>query len=293
MKGKILAFVLFTIQMVILPGVFASDNELVIVGPERMSKFTGAWVEKFRQDNPFAIINFRVAKEDEGFVDLLRGRCDIVISSTGPQEAALYKDVKMNKTVVAAEGVVFLVNQQNPVKGLTLTQLADILSGKTMNWEDVGGSYGEIFVYGPPAVSWVNGFILKNILNVFSPDNKRGIAYRVNNIFSNDEIRQQVAVQPLAMGYCSGNYVPAGLKALSVAKGDPAEYILPVKDKISNTSYPLQQPVFLWARDGDASVALFIDRVLSKDYQEMLSAYGFYPAKASDQNSGSIQNRED
>ncbi|MFA5373368.1 MAG: substrate-binding domain-containing protein [Candidatus Omnitrophota bacterium] len=282
MRGKFFAFVFLTFFTLITFGAYAADDEILIEGPEKMAKFAEPWVEKFRQDEPGVAIRFAVCTAREGFTDLSLGECDIVINVSRPQDIFRWEESKVNKTVVAAEGVVFVVNPQNPVDKLTMSELADILSGETINWEDVGGAFGEITVYGPPANSWVNDFVEESILSVFSPSGKKNIAYRVNDFLSNAEIRQQVAVQPLALGYYPGTYVPAGLKMLSVASPTSGEYFTPVKDKMLDARYPVQRPVFFWTSGSNPAVRMFIERVLSRDYQEMLSAYGFYPAAAND-----------
>lgn len=283
MKRPALLFLPVIFCVCLLSGVYAADNELVIEGPEKMAKFAGAWVERFRQDEPGAAIRFNARKAQDGFTSLSRGECGIVINAAGPQEIPGVKAKPVNKTAVAGEGVTFVVNPRNPVTKITIGELGDILSGQTINWEDLGGAFGEIVVYGPPADSWVNDFVEANILNASLPGGKKKIAYRVNNMLSNDEIQREVALNPMAMGYYPGAYASSGLKMLSVASAASGEYLAPAKDKIPDSSYILQRPIFFWTSGMDTQVKLFIERVLSQDYQGMLPAYGFYPAKANDQ----------
>lgn len=55
--------------------------------------------------------------------------------------------------VVAPGGVVVLVHPANPIKALTLVQLADIFSGKVRSWAELGGPSRRIQVYVPEAGS--------------------------------------------------------------------------------------------------------------------------------------------
>jgi phosphate transport system substrate-binding protein len=284
MRKRVWTAILLGVCLLTLSEVYAAETEVLIEGQEKTVKLFAPWVDKFQQDNPGIAIRVSERREAEGFADLISGSCDIVISRKGPKDKATAKDEKINKIAVAAEGVTFVVNPQNPVNKLTVSELKDILSGKIINWNEVGGSYGEITIYGPSADSWANDLVKEYILNSAGVEPKTGITYRALNLSSSEEIRQQVAGQLSAMGYYPGTYVPAGLKALSVAKDASAEYIFPAKDKTPDALYPFQRPIFFWTRGSDASVKLFIDRVLTKDYQEMLSAYGAYPVKANDQN---------
>jgi len=283
MREKGFVFIFFIFCLLALSEIYASETEVLIEGSEKMLNFVGPWVDKFQQDNPGIAIRVSERKEKEGFVDLVSGNCDIVISRSGPKPGSQAKAGEINKTAVAAEGITFAVNPNNPVSKLTVSELRDILSGKIINWEEVGGSYGEITIYGPQVNSWVNNFIKESIFNPSGAEPKTGITYRAINLSSDAEIYQQVAGDPRAIGYYSGIYVPAGLKALSVANDASAEYIYPVKEKIPDNRYPFRRSFFFCTKSAKPPVRLFIDRVLSKDYQEMLYAYGFYPVKADDQ----------
>lgn len=52
-------------------------------------------------------------------------------------------------SVIASDGIVAVVNPQNPVGRLGIPQLHDILTGKIVDWSQVGGSRGPISVIVP------------------------------------------------------------------------------------------------------------------------------------------------
>jgi phosphate transport system substrate-binding protein len=270
-------FVLFLFSFL---KVYASEAELLIEGQEKTVEFVAPWADKFQLDNPGVAIRVVERKVEEGFADLISGDCDIVISRIEPKGGIPGKNVKIKKTAVAEEGVTFVVNPQNPVNKLTVIQLGDILSGKIMNWEDVGGVYGEITIYGPPVNSWTNNFIKESILNPSGAEHKIGVTSRAINLFSTKEIRQQVVEQPQAIGYFPGVYDSADLKIIAVGSDKSAEYIYPLKERTLDNRYPLRRPLFFWTKgEVKPAVKRFIDCILSKDYQDMLSSRWLYQVK--------------
>ena len=48
-------------------------------------------------------------------------------------------DAKLEQKAIGPDALVFIVNENNPVKRLTRQQLKDIYAGKITNWKDVGG----------------------------------------------------------------------------------------------------------------------------------------------------------
>ena len=49
--------------------------------------------------------------------------------------------------VLGLDGIAVFVNKSNPVNALTKQQIADIFSGKTTDWSQVGGNPGPINLY--------------------------------------------------------------------------------------------------------------------------------------------------
>ena len=53
-------------------------------------------------------------------------------------EKAAYPDLVPTK--IGLDGIVFVVNSQNPLKALTRSQAKDVFTGKINNWKELGGS---------------------------------------------------------------------------------------------------------------------------------------------------------
>ena len=98
-----------------------------------------------------------------GLKDLMKGEASAAIIACPLDTALLETGIPPEGTyqehVIMQDQVVAIVNASNKVKGLTLSQLADIHSGKIANWKEVGGPDDRIVVVVPPASSGTRAFI--------------------------------------------------------------------------------------------------------------------------------------
>ena len=55
--------------------------------------------------------------------------------------------IPLEQKAVGRDALVFIVNQDNPVQGLTLDQLRDIYAGRVTNWKELGGADSPIVAF--------------------------------------------------------------------------------------------------------------------------------------------------
>jgi ABC-type phosphate transport system substrate-binding protein len=84
----------------------------------------------------------------DAYVNLIEGRSDLNLTARPPSESerklAAEKKVEVRLEPVARDAFVFIVNQKNPVKGLTRGQVRQIYEEKITDWGAVGGAAGKI-----------------------------------------------------------------------------------------------------------------------------------------------------
>ena len=91
-------------------------------GSTSMEKVIGALGESFMEANSGTTFTYNPTGSGSGIQAVSEGRCDIGLSSR-----ALKDDEKasgLKETIVALDGIAIIVNPQNPVKDLSLEQIA-------------------------------------------------------------------------------------------------------------------------------------------------------------------------
>lgn len=76
------------------------------------------------------------------FKAIVNGTADIIFCASPSQKQLEYAEengVELVLVPIGFEAFVFLVNDTNPVRSLTVEQVRDIYSGKIKNWSEVGG----------------------------------------------------------------------------------------------------------------------------------------------------------
>lgn len=235
-------------------------------GSTSMQKVIGALGEAFESEYSGTTFTYNPTGSGSGITAVSEGRCDIGLSSRALKDEE--KAQGLEETVLAYDGIAIVVSPDNPVKELTLEQIADIYTGKVTNWKDVGGNNAEIVVIGREAGSGTrDGF--ESITNT-----KDSCKYR-QELGSTGDVIATVAGNPGAIGYASLAAVKDTVKALAVNGVTPGE------DTVKDGSYAVQRPFVLVTKKGtelsDAAKA-FCDFALSASSGSIISAAGAVPA---------------
>lgn len=200
-----------------------------------------------------------------GIQAVSEGRCDIGLSSR-----ALKDDEKasgLKETIVALDGIAIIVNPQNPVKDLSLEQIAKIYTGEITNWKDVGGEDAEIVRIGREAGSGTrDGF--ESIT-----ETKDACQYR-QELTSTGDVITTVSQNPNAIGYASLAAIKDSVKALTV------NGVAPTEATVKDGTYLVQRPFVLVTKEGAAlseTAQKFFDFATSADAASIISAAGAVP----------------
>ena len=138
--------------------------------------------------------------------------------------------VVLNKTTAThLDGVAIVINPANGVENLTVEQIAQIFTGEITNWSEVGGTDGEIAVFGREAGSGTRG-AFEELLDVADQ-----CAY-AQELDSTGGVLAKVASTPGSIGYVSLDVVDDTVKALSLDGVEPTE------ENIVAGSYKLSRP---------------------------------------------------
>lgn len=85
------------------------------------------------------------------FINLIDGKVDVILTarsiSRDEKAYSQEKGVELIEKPIARDAFIFLINPDNPVSSLTISQIQDIYTGKITNWKEVGGEDRPITAY--------------------------------------------------------------------------------------------------------------------------------------------------
>jgi phosphate transport system substrate-binding protein len=176
--------------------------------------------------------------------------------------------------VTARDALSMVVNPSNPIKELTLQQLADIYLGKTTNWKQLGGPDKNIVANGRESSSGTFVFFQEHVLK------KKPYAATVLQNASTNAIVENVSQDAGAIGYVGLGYVNDKVKSLGIKKDAGSPAVAASVANVLNSTYPLSRPLFEYtAGEPTGATKTWIDWVMGPDGQKIVEKLGFVPIK--------------
>lgn len=269
MKQFLTQVVATTMAVAVLTGCGSADRKTTSSvstdGSTSMEKVIGALGEAFLADTGISF-TYNPTGSGSGIEAVSAGRCDIGLSSRELKEEE--KAEGLIETVLAYDGIAIIVNPENPVEDLSLSDIADVYTGEITNWSQLGGADAEIVLIGREAGSGTrDGF--ESITGTEDACNYR------QELTSTGDVITTVSQNPNAIGYASAASVKDTVKAIRV------NGVAVTEDTILDGSYVVQRPfVLVTKKDVKLSDAAqkFFDYALSEDARATISEAGVVPA---------------
>ena len=231
-------------------------------GSTSMESVVKALGEACMELNPGVTVNYSGTGSGTGIQSAIDGTCDLGLSSR-----ALKDEEKQNgavENIVALDGVAVVINPANGVEDLTVEQIAQIFTGEITNWSELGGTDGEIAVFGREAGSGTRG-AFEEIVGV------EDACKYTNEYSSTGDVIGNVASNPNAIGYASLSAVNDTVKAVKVNGVAPSE------DTVKDGSYEIQRPFVMVTKEGaelSEATQAFLDFAMSADAADIIAAAG-------------------
>ena len=234
-------------------------------GSTSMKDVMAVLTEVFEKENPGVNINYTGSGSGAGIEGATSGTCDIGLSSRALKDEE--KESGAVENIVALDGVAIVINPANGVENLTVEQIAQIFTGEITNWSEVGGTDGEIAVFGREAGSGTRG-AFEEIVGVVDT------CKYTNEYSSTGDVIGNVASNPNAIGYASLSALNDTVKAVNV------EGVECTEATVQDGTYAIQRPFLIVTKDGaqlsDAAQA-FLDYAMSGDVAELIVKAGAVP----------------
>lgn len=266
------------------------------VGSDTLANLMTLWTEEFKRTYPNVNIQVQAAGSSTAPPALTEGTSNIGPMSRQMKDKEIeafeakhgYKPTAVG---VAIDTLAVFVNKDNPIKGMSLSQVDAVFSSTRTcggaaditRWGDLGltGAWADrpIQLYGRNSVSGTYGYFKKKALC------KGDFKNNVNEQPGSASVVQSTSASLNAVGYSGVGYTTSGVRAIPLAKKDGAEFVAPNAQTAVDGSYPLARVLYVYVNKHPNKPLPPLEReflklVLSKKGQEVVVKDGYIPLPA-------------
>ncbi len=257
-------------------------NSIQIKGSDTMVNLIQGWAEEFMKKNPDAFLAVTGGGSGTGLAAMINGTCDIAVSSRSISKKEIVlaqkKGIEPKEYKVALDGLAVVVNKNNPVSKLTLTQLADIFTGKVTDWKEVGGSGGPIVILSREVNSGTHVYFKEHVLRKGDSKSREEFSQDALLLSSSQAIADEVLQNSSAIGYYGMGYISKDHKTIAIVKDEKSEPAEPTIDNVVNNIYPISRPLFIYVNGEPKGIVKgFLDYILSPEGQSIVEKMDFVP----------------
>ena len=256
-------------------------------GSDTLVNLALAWAERYMQGHPAVRISVTGGGSGTGIASLINGTIQIANASRemSPEEIAAAKKngITPVRFTVAMDAIAVVENPNNPVTGLTLSQVSDLYTGRLRAWSQVGGEDRPVVLLSRESNSGTYVYFLEQVVRRGDPKGAELFSPETLLMPSSEGITTEVRQNRNAIGYDGLGYVTPGLKKVAIARASNAPYVLPSAQTVRDGSYPVSRPLYMYtAGEPDGQIQAYLDWVM-KDGQGLVKELGFVPLPGSGQ----------
>jgi len=255
-------------------------------GSDTLVNVAQAWAEAYPEVNPDVAVAVSGGGSGTGIAAMINGTVDIANASRKMKDKEMELAKKNGQSpvehVVGYDALAVFINQNNPIKSLSLAQLKDIYGRdpKVKKWSDMGitvpGCKGDkIVVVSRQNNSGTYAYFKKAVLG------KKG-KYRQGTLdmHGSKDVVDLVEKTPCAIGYSGLAYATDHLKMVCISKGGDDACVSPSVATASDRSYPIARPLFMYTNgEPQGAIKDYMDWILSDAGQCILKKKGYAPVR--------------
>ena len=213
---------------------------------------------------------------DPSYSQLADGSADmlLVYEASDKTKETLSEYAKFRINPVGRDALVFLVNDNNPVRSLSTKQLRDIYMGTITNWSELGGNDLEIVAFQRQEESGSQTLMKKLIMGANMPDIEftpvNSMQGLVDKIGSFDATANALGYS--VYYYVNNMYIQPNIRILAV------DGVIPSNETIQSGEYPHINDFFCVLPETPKQEVLQIsDWMLSDEGQNFIKECGYVP----------------
>lgn len=255
-----------------------AQRPVTIKGSDTMVIMNARLAEEFMAKNPGSVIQVTGGGSGVGIAALINGSTDVAASSRPMKTSEKDKLKARFQTLgveipIAKDGLSIYAHSSNPIRELTLAQIAAIFMGKLTNWKEVGGKDAPIILYSRENSSGTYGYFRDYVLG------GRDFSPRAQTLQGTAAVVNAVANDPNGIGY-GGAAFAKGLRVVPVKKDDKSPAILPTLETVRNGTYPISRYLYLYTRTKpNGALRNFVDWATAAEGQGIVVKTGYFPLK--------------
>jgi phosphate transport system substrate-binding protein len=262
------------------------------IGSDTLNNLMTLWLEEFRKFYPNVNIEIQGAGSSTAPPAVTEGTAQFGPMSRAMRDSEIAAFEQRHgypptAVPVAIDLLAVYVNRDNPIEGLTVSQIDAVFSATRrcgepadiIRWGQLGltGAWAnrDFALYSRNAVSGTYGFFKDNALcgGDFKPT--------INEQPGSSSVVQGVTASINGIGYSGIGYRTSGVRAVPIGRDDSA-YFDPTPENAATGDYPLARYLYVYVnrhptRGLSPVEREFLKMVLSKEGQEVVHRDGFVP----------------
>lgn len=256
------------------------QQSVTIKGSDTLLILNQRWAEGYAKVNSNASVDVTGGGSSIGIRAMINGVTDICASSR-KMRVSEYNSARSGRTApfeipVALDGLAIIVNEDNPVKSLSMDQLRKIYIGQIKNWNQLGGSNAPIVVFSRDSNSGTYGFFQEKVLK------NQNWGPQVRFMPSTSEEAREVGRTANGIAYGGVAYFKGkkGIRIIPIAAKEGSEPIAPTEENVRSKKYPIWRYLYYYtAGSPKGATKSFIDWALSPAGQKIVEEVGYYSVK--------------
>ena len=255
----------------------AHAEKITVKGSDTLVILAQKWAESYMSTHPGTVIQVTGGGTGTGFAALQNKSTDLCNASRKIKPAEQATCIKAfgkrpTEYKVCLDGLAVYVSADNPVKELTVAQVADIFTGRATNWKQVGGANAPITVYSRENSSGTYEFFKEHVLQ------GKDFTAAAQTMPGTAAVLQAVAKDKLGIGYGGAAY-GAGAKHLAIKKDEASAAVEPTEENVLKGSYPIWRYLFIYINPAldKGDIAKYLAWIRGDEGQKVVKEVGYFP----------------
>lgn len=275
MKNKLIQSTLLVAALALAGS--AQAGNITVKGSDTLVVLAQKWAETYMGKHAGTKIQVTGGGTGTGFAALQNKSTDLCNASRKIKPAEQATCIKAfgkrpTEYKVCLDGLSVYVSADNPVKELSVAQIADIFNGKTRNWKQVGGPDAPITVYSRENSSGTYEFFKEHVLQ------GKDFASSAQTMPGTAAVLQAVAKDKNGIGYGGAAY-GAGAKHLKVKKDDASPAIEPTEENVIKGVYPIWRYLYVYVNPAldKGDIQKYLTWIRGDEGQKVVKDVGYFP----------------